>query len=53
MTLGDLLTDVSTFIVGDGVSDGLLGSDFSLFIAVGVVISLAATQLPRLYKRMK
>lgn len=53
MTLGDLLSAISELIVGDGVSPGLLGDDFALFIAVGVVASLAVTQLPKLAKRLR
>jgi hypothetical protein len=53
MDLGTLLTAISEMIVGDGTDPGLLGDDFGLFIAVGLVASLAVTQLPKLAKRLR
>lgn len=53
MSLGSLITETTSFIVGADGTGGLIGTDFALFIAVGVVASLAVTQLPKLAKRLR
>jgi hypothetical protein len=53
MTIADLLGAVVEFMIGDGDSDGILGGDFAIFIATGLVLGLATTQLPKLVKRFR